>query len=106
VPSRRPSARWPLIALLPLGLGAWAPIYAGVKARRPLWTALGVAWTIVAIVGYALSAASIHHRHGDTAAGDCLLAAWLGGAITSFLLRRPYERHAAGLATIDEPPVG
>jgi hypothetical protein len=106
VSPRRSSARWPLIGLLPLGLGAWAPIYAGLKARRPLWTAIGAAWTIVALVGYGLSAATIDHRHGDTVAGDCLLAAWLGGAVTSFVLRGPYARRTAGLAALEDPPAG
>ena len=91
VSPRRRDSWWPFISLIPLGLGAWAPIYAGVQARRPVWTALGVAWTVVAILGYVLSA--LHTgRHADRAAGDLLLAAWFGGALTSFLLRRPYAR--------------
>jgi hypothetical protein len=48
--------------------------------------------------------ATVHHRHGDTTAGDFLLVAWFGGAVTSFLLRRPYLRRAAGLAALEVPP--
>ena len=37
--TRPRSTLWPYISLIPLGFGAWAPIYAGVKARRSVWIA-------------------------------------------------------------------
>jgi len=49
-----PRSRWPWLSLLPLGFGAWVPIYAGVRARVMAWTALGVGWSAIAVAGWIL----------------------------------------------------
>lgn len=38
----RASTLWLWATLLPIGFGAWVPIAAGVRARRPPWIAFGV----------------------------------------------------------------
>jgi DNA uptake protein ComE-like DNA-binding protein len=81
------------LSLLPLGLGAWAPIYAGVRARVAAWTALGALWSGVAVAGWIISAGADHsHNHTSTAAGLLLVLSWAGAAATSFVIRSEYER--------------
>ncbi len=90
----RSGARWPWFSLLPIGLGAWAPAYAGVRARRPLWVLLGAVWIAIALAGWIGSSTS--HRPGhDDVAGMLMVVAWLGGAVTSFTIRGDYERRMA-----------
>ncbi len=87
-------ARWPWLSLLPVGFGAWVPIYAGVRARVAGWIALGVLWTAVAVAGWITSTASQSHGHHHTSdlAGFLLILAWAGGAATTFVIRPSFER--------------
>jgi DNA uptake protein ComE-like DNA-binding protein len=86
-------SRWPYIALIPFGFGSWAPIYAGAKARRPLWVALGVVWSVMVIVALALSSGKGHSNDGGV--GALVIIAWLGGIATSFSIRAAYEAEMA-----------
>ena len=86
---------WPWISLTPIGLGAWAPIYGGLKARAPLWVLAGIVWTLILIAGFVLNGMSSHPGSGDLA-GACFIVAWIGGAATSFGLRGPYRRRMGG----------
>jgi DNA uptake protein ComE-like DNA-binding protein len=88
LPSQR--SRWPFISLVPLGLGAWAPIYAGVKARRSVWILLGVLWSACVIAGFIADSAS-HPGHNDFA-GFLFILGWVGAIATSFSIRSSYER--------------
>jgi uncharacterized membrane protein YeaQ/YmgE (transglycosylase-associated protein family) len=83
-------SRWPLISLLPLGLGAWAPIYAGVRARVRRWIAWGAAWSVITLAGW-ISAAVTHGRD-DAIGGLMMIVGWVGAIATSFLIRSAYER--------------
>ena len=89
-------SRWAWLSLLPLGLGAWAPIYAGVRARVAGWIALGLGWSAVAVTGWVVSA-SANHSHGrySAAAGLLIILAWAGAAATSFVIRPGYDRRMA-----------
>lgn len=74
---------WPFLALIPFGLGAWAPIYAGARLGRRSWIGWGVLWTLIAVAGWVVSIA----QHGNGASGGLLLLlGWAGGAATSFTL--------------------
>jgi len=90
----RARSRWAWLSLLPLGLGAWVPIYAGVRARVASWTALGAVWSLVAVAGWILSTASTNngHHHNNGVAGFLLILAWVGAAATSFLIRPGYDQ--------------
>ncbi len=79
-------SRWPFLSLIPLGLGAWAPIYAGRRAGRPRWVAFGAVWTIAVIAGFVLSSSDT----GGTG-GGLILFGWVAGAVYSFSVRREYE---------------
>jgi DNA uptake protein ComE-like DNA-binding protein len=83
-------SHWAYISLIPFGFGAWAPGYAGVKARRPLWIALGSVWTVMIVVALVLSSG---HGHGnDGIVGALAIIAWVGGIATSFSIRDAYDR--------------
>jgi len=81
-------SRWPYISLIPLGLGAWAPIYAGVKARQKIWIALGLLWSALVVVALVLSSG---HEHSGIV-GALVIIGWLGSVATSFAIRGPYEQ--------------
>jgi hypothetical protein len=86
-------SRWPWISLLPIGLGAWAPIYAGVKARTPSWVALGLFWSLIVIAGFVANAVSPSgHAGEDEFAGFLMILGWVGAIATSFSIRSSYER--------------
>jgi hypothetical protein len=86
-------SRWPYISLIPFGFGAWAPIYAGAKARESKWIALGALWTAMIVVALILSSG---HGHGnDGAVGALAIVSWLGGVATSFSIRGAYEEQMA-----------
>jgi hypothetical protein len=80
--------RWPYISLIPLGFGAWAPIYAGVKAREKTWIALGVLWSVLIVVALVISSGD----KNDGIVGALVIIGWLGSIATSFAIRGPYER--------------
>jgi hypothetical protein len=85
-PARR--SRWVYISLIPIGLGAWAPVYAGLKARNNLWTLLGVLWTAIVVAGISISS---HHGTGNLG-GLLLILGWVGAIATSFIIWGPYDR--------------
>jgi DNA uptake protein ComE-like DNA-binding protein len=88
-----PRSRWPYISLIPIGLGAWAPIYAGVKARRAIWIVLGILWSAVVIAGFVANSVSRSgHSGNDDFAGFLLILGWVGAIATSFAIRSAYER--------------
>ena len=84
---------WAFISLVPLGFGAWAPIYPGIKARRPLWIALGLLWTAIIIAAFAVNATTVSGRHGNNdSAGGLFILGWVGAIATSFIIRPAYQR--------------
>jgi hypothetical protein len=86
-------AMWPWLSLIPLGLGAWAPIYAGVRARKALWIALGILWSACIVAGFVADGVSRSGRHGDNGfAGALFIIGWAGAIATSFVIRSAYER--------------
>lgn len=84
-------SRWPWISLIPIGLGAWAPIYAGVKARSRLWIALGFLWSLIVIGGFVANGLSSHPGNDDFA-GFLFILGWVGAVATSFSIRGAYDR--------------
>jgi DNA uptake protein ComE-like DNA-binding protein len=84
---------WAFISLVPLGFGAWAPIYPGIKARRPLWIVLGLLWTAIIIAAFAVNATTVSGRHGNNdSAGGLFILGWVGAIATSFIIRPAYQR--------------
>lgn len=84
---------WAFLSLIPLGFGAWAPIYAGIKARRWLWTLLGVLWTAIIIAAFAVNATTVSGQHGNNdGAGGLFILGWVGAIASSFIIRPAYNR--------------
>lgn len=73
---------------MPLGLGAWAPIYAGTQARNRRWSALGALWTLITLSGWVLAAAN----HGGAGGGLLIILGWAGAIATSFSIAPAYRR--------------
>jgi hypothetical protein len=82
------SANWVWLSLIPMGLGAWAPLYAGVRARKQLWIALGVVWSAITLAGWTLASAT----DGGAASGLLIILGWTGAVATSFAIRSEYRR--------------
>ena len=81
-------ANWVWLSLIPFGLGAWAPTYAGLVARNKRWCVLGLLWSVVVLAGWVVAVAS----HGATVGGLLLIAGWTGGIASSFAIRTPYRQ--------------
>ena len=83
---------WPFVSLIPLGLGAWAVAYAGIRARCAGWSAMGGLWSATALAGWILASVYPDSSWEGPLAGWLILAAWVGAVATSFGIRREYER--------------
>jgi DNA uptake protein ComE-like DNA-binding protein len=84
-------SRWPWISLIPIGLGAWAPIYAGVRARRWSWILLGALCCAFVIGGFVKNSTG-GHPGSDDIAGTLIIIGWAGAVAASFSIRPAYER--------------
>ncbi len=85
-------SRWPWISLVPIGVGAWAPIYAGLRANCKSWIAWGSLWTTISLAGWIITATQ---KGTSDIAGLCLIVGWVGGAAPAFTIRGEYERRMA-----------
>ncbi len=85
-------ARWAWLSLLPLGLGAWAPLYAGVRARNRRGCALGAVWSAITLAGWIVAVASPESDLG----GFLIILGWAGAIASSFALRASYKQPVAG----------
>jgi hypothetical protein len=83
---------WPWISLTPFGLGAWAPIYAGVKAHRRPWVLLGLLWTLIVLGAWVLTAITNNSNQWAGTIGGLIMAGWLGTIVTSFAIRGAYDQ--------------
>lgn len=92
-------ARWPWLSLIPIGLGAWAPIYAGIAARRLSWVLLGIFWSAFVVAGFAKDSLGGHAGH-DGVAGMLLIVGWVGAVATSFSIRNAAEREAGSALVV------
>lgn len=91
-PARRRRVLWPWLSLLPLGLGAWAPIIAGVRCDVRRWTVIGLAWSALTLAGWISLAGPQHSSTIELLTALLLMVTWVGGAITSFAIRPNYKR--------------
>jgi len=89
VRARRGPVLWPLLTLAPIGLGAPAIVYAGVRARRPWWILLGLLWCAVFVARFVVDASEGEDSNN---AGGLFIIAWVGAVATGFTLRPAYRR--------------
>ena len=73
--------------MIPLGLGAWAPIYAGARVHNRRWMTIGAVWSLIAVIGWVVAIAS----NGGGAGGLLIILGWAGAAATSFAIRDRYR---------------
>jgi hypothetical protein len=86
-------------------LGAWTPILAGVRRRVWWWIALGLIWTGAIVASVTLSAVEKHPTsHQNTVIGLLVLVAWIGGIVTSYAIRRSYDRRGGAEAAGTKRP--
>jgi hypothetical protein len=81
------SANWVWLSVIPLGLGAWAPIYAGARVHNSRWMTIGAVWSLIAVIGWVVAIAS----NGGGAGGLLIILGWAGAAATSFAIRDRYR---------------
>lgn len=73
--------------MIPLGLGAWAPVYAGSRVHNRRWITLGAMWSLITVIGWVVAIAS----NGGGAGGLLIILGWAGAAATSFAIRDRYR---------------
>ena len=81
------SANWVWLSVIPFGLGAWAPIYAGARVHNRRWMTIGAVWSLIAVIGWVVAIAS----NGGGAGGLLIILGWAGAAATSFAIRDRYR---------------
>lgn len=99
---RRGGNGWVWLSLLPLGLGAWAPIVAGDRCGVRRWIALGLLWPSVSLSGWILSAVS-DRNHEPPITGWLMLIGWVGGAVTSLVIRPEYQARIRRMPPVEHP---
>ena len=82
------SANWVWLSVIPFGLGAWAPIYAGARVHNRRWMTIGAVWSLIAVLGWVVAIAS----NGGGAGGLLIILGWAGAAATSFAIRDRYRQ--------------
>jgi len=81
-------ANWVWLSLIPLGLGAWAPAYAGAVVRKRSWLLLGLLWSIITVAGWVVAIAN----NGGSAGGLLIIVGWAGAIASSFAIRASYRQ--------------
>jgi DNA uptake protein ComE-like DNA-binding protein len=81
-------ANWVWLSLIPFGLGAWAPAYAGAVLRNRNWALLGLLWSTITLAGWVVAIAN----HGGAAGGLLIIVGWAGAIASSFAIRASYRR--------------
>jgi hypothetical protein len=79
---------WVWLSLIPFGLGAWAPAYAGARVKNRSWVAQGIVWSAIVLAGWIAAIVS----HGGAAGGLLILLGWAGGIASSLGIRDRYRR--------------
>src|SRR5512132_927643 len=91
---------WMLLCLIPIGFGTWVPIVAGLRARRPLWTVMGIVLCGLAVAGLVLSSL-IPEDEGADVAGMLLVVPWIAAAAMTFAIYPSYRRRRAIIEDVE-----
>jgi len=94
-----------LLCLAPLGFGAWVPLVAGLRARRPLWVALGIVFCALTVAGWVL-ATVVPHEEDASFAGILILIPWVAAAVMTAAIYPSYRRRRALLEDVEEREEG
>ena len=97
----RPRHAWMLLCPFPLGFGAWVPLVAGLRARRPVWVALGILYCAVLVVGFVLASVTAEDED-NSLAGMLILIPWAAAVATTLAIYPSYGRRRALLDGVEE----
>jgi hypothetical protein len=92
---------WMLLVLFPLGFGVWVPLVAGVRARRPVWIALGALYCAVLLAGFILASVTAEDED-NSLAGMLILIPWAAAAATTLAIYPSYRRRRALIERVEE----
>lgn len=82
---------WVGFTLLPFGWLGWAAfVYAGMRARKPLWLGLGVFYFLVASAGIVLLEPDTKDDWVDNLGGVLTFGGWAATFVHALVIRRPY----------------
>lgn len=84
---------------LPIGLGAWVPVVASVKARKREWIAWSVFVALVSVAGFVWATVEPEE---ESLSGVLLIIAWMLHGATSWALMKPYKARMTARARYDE----
>lgn len=87
---------------LPIGLGAWVPLVAGIKAQKREWIAWGVFVALVAIAGFVWATVE---PEDESLSGVLLIVSWILHGATSWTLMKPYKERMTARARYDAQTV-
>jgi DNA uptake protein ComE-like DNA-binding protein len=98
VPRRRHHA-WMLWCIAPIGFGAWVPLAAGLRARRPLWIVLGIVICAVTVAGWILSSVIPDDEDGSLA-GMLIVTGWVAAVAATVAIYPSYRRRQAVIESV------
>jgi hypothetical protein len=84
---------WIVLALIPVGFVAWgALVYAGVRARRPLWIGFGIGYLALLALGFMLDVpeAEEERRQLDDVGIGIVILTWGATIVHSLAIRSAY----------------
>jgi competence ComEA-like helix-hairpin-helix protein len=84
---------WIVLALIPVGFVAWgALVYAGIRARRPLWIGFGVGYLALLTLGFLLDVpeAEEERRQLDDVGIGIVVLTWGATIVHSLAIRSAY----------------
>lgn len=84
---------WIVLALIPVGFVAWgALVYAGIRARRPLWIGFGVGYLALLTLGFMLDVpeAEEEQRQLDDIGIGIVILTWGATIVHSLAIRSAY----------------
>lgn len=84
---------WILLALIPVGFVAWgALVYAGIRARRPLWIGFGVLYLALLTLGFMLDVpeSEEERRQLDDVGIAIVILTWGAAIVHSLAIRSAY----------------
>jgi DNA uptake protein ComE-like DNA-binding protein len=97
-----PRGRWVLASFIPIGWLTWLGLgYAGFRAKRPLWVAIGVAYGLIAAAALVVTSLDDNITGTEDDLGYlAMFFGWGAGIVHSLVIRKAYLRR---LAILDDP---
>jgi DNA uptake protein ComE-like DNA-binding protein len=97
-----PRGRWVLASFIPVGWLTWVGFgYAGIRAKRPQWIWIGIAYGLIAAVSIVVTSLDDNEIGLEDNLGYlAMFGGWAAGIVHSLIVRKAYLRR---LAILDDP---